>query len=92
MKIVTANRLSDGRVIYADANGAPVESLALAGVFEPEAAEVVLAGAVRNPAVFVNPYLVEVNGHTPSGRDRLKETIRSVGPTVGNSLNAHEAA
>ncbi len=92
MKIITANRLSDGRVIYADANGAPVESLSLAGVFEPEAAEVVLAGAARNPAVFVNPYLVEVTGHAPSGRDRLKETIRSVGPTVGNSLKSHEAA
>lgn len=92
MKIITANRLSDGRVIYADANGAPVESLSLAGVFEPEAAEVVLAGAAANPAVFVNPYLIEVAGHTPSGRDRLKETIRSTGPTVGNSLHAHEAA
>lgn len=97
MKIVTANRLSDGRVIYADVNGAPVENLSLAGVFEPEAAEVVLAMAAGNPAVFVNPYLVEVAGHTPSiptpsGRDRLKETIRSTGPTVGNSLHAHEAA
>lgn len=92
MKIVTANRLSDGRVIYADANGAPVESLSLAAVFEPEAAEVVLAEAARNPEVFVNPYLVEVAGHTPSGRDRLKETIRSTGPTVGNSLHAPSAA
>ena len=86
MKIITANRLSDGRVIYADANGAPVESLSLAGVFEPEAAEVVLAGAAANPAVFVNPYLIEVEGRAPTGRDRLKERIRSAGPSVGHSL------
>ena len=46
----------------------------------------------RQPGTFVNPYLVEVTGHTPSGRDRLKETIRSAGPTVGNSLRFQESA
>lgn len=90
MKIITANRLSDGRVIYVDAGGNTVESLSLAGVFEAEAAETMLAEVTRNPAIFVNPYLVEVTGQTPSGRDRLKETIRAAGPTVGNSLKFHE--
>lgn len=86
MKIVTANRLSDGRVIYVGADRQPVEALADAVVLEEAEAELALAGAAAQPAIYVNPYLVEVTGHTPSGRDRLKETIRSAGPTVGNSL------
>lgn len=92
MKIITANRLSDGRVIYLGEAGAVVDSLSAAAVFEPEAADAALAEAAAQPAVFVNPYLVEVTGHTPSGRDRLKETIRSAGPTVGNSLKHREPA
>jgi hypothetical protein len=87
MKIVTANRLSDGRVIYVGADASVVEDLASAALFDTNAADAALSVAASQPATFVNPYLVEVTGHTPSGRDRLKETIRSAGPTVGNSLN-----
>lgn len=87
MKIVTANRLSDGRVIYADPSGEPVDAFAHAGRFDAEAAEVALTEAARRPATFVNPYLVEVNGDYPAGRDRLKERIRAAGPTVGHSLD-----
>jgi hypothetical protein len=86
MKIVTANRLSDGRVIYADASGAPVEAFDQAGRFDGETADNALSRAAGEPAVFVNPYLVEVDGLRPSGRDRFKETIRARGPTVGHSL------
>ena len=86
MKIVTANRLSDGRVIYADASGEPVGALDQAGRFDGEAAEVALSQAALQPAIFVNPYLVEVADGRPSGRDRFKKLIRSRGPTVGHSL------
>lgn len=86
MKIVTANRLSDGRVIYAGPSGDPVEALDRAGRFDGDAADVALSRAARYPAIFVNPYLVEVDGGRPSGRDRFKELIRSQGPTVGHSL------
>lgn len=87
MRIVTANRLSDGRVIYVDADGDAVERLEDAALFAEADAEAAVAAAAARPAVFVNPYAVEVTGHAPSGRDRLKERIRSAGPTVGNSLN-----
>lgn len=86
MKIVTANRFADGRVIYAGADNQPVERLELASVLEDVAAEGVLAEVAGRPDVFVNPYLVEVLDHVPSGRDRLKERIRSAGPTVGHSV------
>lgn len=87
MRIVTANRLSDGRVVYLGAEGRAASSLAEATVFVGEtAAETALAVAVANPQVFVGPYLVEVDAHAFIGRDRLKESIRAGGPTVGNSL------
>lgn len=86
MKIVTANRLSDGRVIYAGVDNQPVEHIDQALVLDDTAAEVVLADVAGRPDVFVNPYLFEVQNRTPSGRDRRKERIRATGPTVGNSL------
>jgi len=88
MKIVTANRLADGRVIYLSDDGAPVDRLDQAGRFDGDAAEAALAQAARQPAVFVNPYLVEVEDGRPSGRDRFRETIRATGPTIGHSLGA----
>lgn len=86
MKIVTANRLSDGRVIYAGPSGDPVGTLDQAALLDGEAADAALSRAARDPAIFVNPYLVEVDDGRPSGRDRFKELIRSRGPTVGHSL------
>ena len=86
MKIVTANRLSDGRVIYAGVDNQPVDSIEQASVLDEAAAEIVLAEVAGRPDVFVNPYLFEVTERTPSGRDRLKERIRAAGPTVGHSI------
>ena len=86
MKIVTANRLSDGRVIYAGVDNQPVERIDQASVLDEATTDIVLDEVAGRPDVFVNPYAVEVEGHTPSGRDRLKERIRSAGPTVGHSV------
>lgn len=86
MMIVTANRFADGRVIYAGVDNQPVERLELASALDDVAAEGVLAEVAGRPDVFVNPYVVEVLDHVPSGRDRLKERIRSAGPTVGHSV------
>ena len=88
MKLLTANRLSDGRVIYWGPGDGPVETIDQAAVLDDDEAVDILARATGRQDVWVNPYLVEVSGHTPSGRDRLKETIRARGPTVGNSLRA----
>lgn len=87
MRIVTANRLSDGRVLYLGRDGGAVSTLAEAAVFAEEAeAEAGLAIAAGQTRVFVNPYLVEVDAHAFTGRDRLKESIRAAGPTVGHSV------
>ena len=89
MKIVTANRLSDGRVIYLGDDGQPVEQIDQAALLDDAGAEQALAAAQGQPHIFVGPYVFETQGHVPSGRDRLKERIRSAGPTVGNSLRTH---
>jgi hypothetical protein len=86
MKIVTANRLSDGRVIYVGVDNQPVERIDKASMLDDAAAEIVIAEVAGRPEIFVNPYAVEVQDRTPSGRDRLKERIRSAGPTVGHSV------
>ena len=91
MKVVTANRLSDGCVIYVAADGAAVDDLSQAAVLEVAEAEAALTLAAARPDVFVNPYLVETDHGVFTGRDRLKETIRSAGPTVGNSLKYESA-
>lgn len=88
MRLITANRLSDGRVIYVGAKDDPVEAMIEAESFDETEADAALARAAARPDIFVNPYLVEVRDRTPSGRDRLKETIRATGPTVGHSLDA----
>ena len=87
MKLLTANDLSTGRVIYWGDGGQPVASIQQALLIDPDQADSLLAEAQAKPAVFVNPYLIDVIERRPSGRDRLKETIRSAGPTVGHSLN-----
>ena len=86
MKIVTANRLSDGRVIYAGVDNQPVDHIDQASVLDEATADIVLTEIAGRPDIFVTPYAVEVDDHTPSGRDRLKERIRSAGPTVGHSV------
>jgi len=87
MKLLTANRLNDGRAIYLGEADAVVEAIDAARPLDADTAEAALAQAQSRPAVFVNPYLIEVEGGAPSGRDRLKERIRSAGPTVGHSLD-----
>ena len=92
MKVLTANRLTDGRVIYWGVEGRATESLAEALWLDGEEAEAALAAAAARPELFVGPYLVEVNAGEPSGRDRFKEFIRSTGPTVGHSRPDLEGA
>ena len=84
--IVTGNRLGDGGVIYLAADQTTSPHIADAVSLEAEAANAALTWAASRPDIFVGPYLVEVTDGVPSGRDRLKETIRAAGPTVGNSL------
>jgi sulfite reductase (NADPH) hemoprotein beta-component len=85
-KIITANRLGDGRVVFLDASGGWSLAVAEARAFEDgPALDEALAYAARQTEarVIVEPYAVdvEVNGGTPEPI-RLRERIRAVGPSV----------
>ncbi len=88
MKVLTANRLADGAVVYRGWDGGWTEALGEAERLDEAAAAIALAAAQARPDLLVGPYLVMVDAAGPSGRDRNKERIRAHGPTVGNSLKA----
>lgn len=85
-KVVTANRLADGMVIYFTPSAAWSEDLAAAHVVEGEDAMAVLAQATADESQSVGPYLMDVavdaGGIRPTGRALLRETIRDRGPTI----------
>ncbi|MCH8182296.1 MAG: DUF2849 domain-containing protein [Proteobacteria bacterium] len=94
-RIVTANRLRDGLVVFLSADGAWSERIGDAAAAADEAgAQELMAMAERSAAEcrVVEPYLVEVeiaaDGLTPGHRPvRHRESIRVSGPTVQTSLN-----
>ena len=86
MKALTANRLTDGAVVYLTSTGDWSKIINDLHAFPDTEAEAVLAAALAQPQLLVGPYLIDIDETGPVGRERLKETIRSTGPTVGHSL------
>lgn len=90
-KIVTANRLRDGLVVFLSADGAWSERISDAVGAANEAGAQELMAMAEQSAIecrVVEPYLVEVeiaaDGLMPV---RYRESIRVTGPTVQTSLN-----
>lgn len=82
-KVITANDLFSGAVIYWKADGSWTEDLSEAQILEGPAALDTLQKAVADEANSVGPYLMDVeDNHAPAGRARLRETIREAGPTI----------
>ena len=86
-EVVTANRLSDGHVVYLDAEGGWTEDfrrgLVLGDAAAREAALARGEAAAKANAV-VEPYAIELEmraGHLAPRT--LRERIRAEGPTVG---------
>lgn len=87
MKIVTANRLADGRVVYLDADKQWAEDISLSAIFEEEEAQSALAEAAVRSGEIADIYLIDANHDAqPAGRTALRETIRATGPTVREDL------
>jgi hypothetical protein len=84
-QLVTANRLSDGAVVYLGPGGGWSGAIEAGLVVSDDRADALLAEAqlgVENNIV-VAPYLIEIGNHR--GRPvpvRLRERIRAFGPTV----------
>ena len=85
-RVLTANRLGDGAVVYRDAAGNWVESLADTAPAEDEAAQqALLAAGAADVArrLVVGPYLMDVALGTASPAPvTQRERIRAAGPTV----------
>lgn len=91
MHVMTANRLSDGAVVYLGAEGQWAEQLRDAKIAATQAGSDELettARAAVGDRLIVGPYLFAVetaeNGSRPISQ---REHIRSLGPTVGTDLS-----
>ena len=85
-QVLTANRLSDGEVVYLAPDGAWVEHVDAAQVVNAAESDAVLATgleAEREQKV-VHAYLFDI---TPDRRPvKMREIIRAAGPTVRRDL------
>jgi sulfite reductase (NADPH) hemoprotein beta-component len=85
-KAITANRLSDGLVVFLDANGGWSLAIADARLVSdgPELDEVIAYGKAQHDArIVVEPYAIDIA--VDDGKPvpvRIRERIRAEGPTV----------
>ncbi|OYW83075.1 MAG: hypothetical protein B7Z26_01565 [Asticcacaulis sp. 32-58-5] len=85
MKLLTANRLTDGLVLwYAD--GQWVEDAAVATRLEDDAAEALKAEWLARETEVVAPYLIPLTeAGDPVQREHVREFVRANGPTIGQT-------
>lgn len=87
MKIITANALSDGAVVYLGDDDLWTPHQSHAARFDDDDAESVLAAACTRVEEITEAYLVSVDRDGAIiGRETLRETIRTAGPTVRRDL------
>lgn len=93
LRVVTANRLGDGLVVYLDRDGGWTERIADGRVAADEAeAGELMAVAARAAAAcqVVEPYLIDVADDAGGPRPlRRRERIRAEGPTVPSDFLDH---
>ncbi len=95
-QVISANRLTDGLVVYQTGDGGWSERIADATVFDAETAgEAALATAGEAVArqIIVDPYAIDIDesggGRRPT---RYREFIRAKGPTVRRDLGKQAEA
>ncbi len=92
MKAITANRLSDGVVVYLGADGRLVDRFDHAALFDDAIADEKLALVLARKTVIAGAYLIDATEKGPVGRERLREAIRRDGPTVRRDLGKQAEA
>ncbi|WP_439636321.1 DUF2849 domain-containing protein [Oceanicaulis sp.] len=89
MKTITANRLTDGRVVYLTPDNHWTESADQAARLNDDEVEAALNVALRDILLVVGPYPIEIDagadGFAPAGRKHVRETIRLSGPSAGST-------
>ncbi len=93
-RMVTANRLGDGLVVYLDRDGGWSERIADGRVASDDAAAAALLTVAEGAAVacqVVEPYLIDVvDGDGGVRAASFRERIRAQGPTVPSDFLDHE--
>jgi hypothetical protein len=94
-QVLTANRLSDGEVVYLAADGSWVDRITGAQIYtspaEGEAALLIGVEAERTQRV-VHAYLFDVTPADTTKPVKMREIIRAAGPTVRRDLGKQAAA
>ena len=87
MKLLTANRLSDGITLWFAADGW-VEDAACAARLDDLQADVLLLQWKARETEVVAPYLIPLNDNgTPVQREHVREFVRANGPTIGQTAD-----
>lgn len=92
MKAVTANRLSDGAVVWLGPGDRLAERFEDAALYTDEEAMDALARLSAQVTRVAGAYLIEAGASGPVGREALRETIRANGPTVRRDLGKQAEA
>lgn len=88
MKLLTANRLTDGLTLWYTDSGW-VEDGALAVALDDERAETLQKEWAARETVVVAPYLIPLTDKgTPVQREHVREYVRANGPTIGQTADA----
>ena len=91
MKLITANHLKTGRVIYyrASPEGWTTDPEA-ATAFHDDVAEAQLDALERAPGDALGPYLIPLTGEGLGGQKWRRESLRHRVPSAGTTLRLHE--
>lgn len=91
MKLITANHLKTGRVIYYQANPAGwTKDPEAATAFHDEVAEAQLDALERAPGDALGPYLIPLSNKGLGGQKWRRESLRHRGPSAGTTLRLPE--
>jgi hypothetical protein len=91
MKLITANHLKTGRVIYYRANPEGWTADPAAATALPDAvAETRLEALEAAPGDALGPYLIPLTDKGLGGQKWRRETLRHRGPSAGTTLRLHE--
>ncbi|MHA6287563.1 DUF2849 domain-containing protein [Maricaulis sp. CAU 1757] len=85
MKTITANRLTDGRVVYRTRDENWATQIDAAIRLADADIDAALARAAGDELSVVGPYLIEIEDNTPAGLKWRRETLRLNGPSAGST-------
>lgn len=88
MKLLTANRLTDGLTLWYGPQGW-IEDAALATRLQDDVADALLVEWKLRETEVVAPYLIPLtDAGAPVQREHVREFVRANGPTIGQTADA----